>query len=142
MNDTGFIAVTSKEAASAFLRERGITPTRPRASIAQVLFACPQHLSADQVGAALADSGASVSKATIYNTLGLFAQQGLIREVLVDPERVYYDSNTVPHGHLYDAANGRLEDIESGEFPLATLPPLPSGTTVEGVDVVVRIRRG
>ncbi|MFN2310387.1 MAG: Fur family transcriptional regulator, partial [Gammaproteobacteria bacterium] len=83
------------------LRSHGITPTQQRVEIAQVLFARHQHLSADQVLTQVNAHDASVSKATVYNTLGLFAEKGLLREVIVDPAKVFYDSNLDPHHHLF-----------------------------------------
>ena len=80
------------------------------------------------------------SKATVYNTLNLFREKGLIREVIVDPNKVFYDSNTEEHHHFYDVVNGTLTDIPPGEVSLAGLPPLPEGVAAEGVDIVIRVR--
>jgi Fur family iron response transcriptional regulator len=80
------------------------------------------------------------SKATVYNTLNLFLEKGLIREVIVDPSKVFYDPNTDDHHHFYDVVNGLLTDIPPGDIEFNRLPPLPEGTIAEGVDIVVRIR--
>ncbi len=123
------------------LQAHGILPTQQRVEIAQVLFARPQHLSADQVLAAVNRERHLVSKATVYNTLGLFARKGLVREVIVDPSRVFYDPNTEDHHHFYNVDTGTLEDIDPGALALGPLPPPPPGTVTEGVDVVIRVRR-
>lgn len=123
------------------LRRHGILPTTQRLRIAEVLFARPQHLSADRVRESLRSRGYAVSKATVYNTLNLFVRKGLVREVNIDPSRVFYDSNPEPHHHLYDADTGELTDIPADELRLAEMPQLPDGVEVEGVDVVVRVRR-
>lgn len=123
------------------LRERGINPTPQRLAVADVMLAECQHLSADQVIERLRQRGESVSKATVYNTLGLFARKGLVRELSIDPSRVVYDSNPEPHHHFYDAETGELTDIPASSVELARLPDVPDGASVEGVDVVVRIRR-
>lgn len=123
------------------LRSHGIQPTSQREIIAGVLFARCQHLSADQVLAALRQDNQSVSKATVYNTLGLFVRKGLIREVSIDRSRVFYDSNPQPHHHFYDTDTGELTDIPRSEVEFKSMPSLPEGAEVEGVDVVVRIRR-
>ncbi len=83
---------------------------------------------------------AEASKATVYNTLNLFVQKKLIREVIVDPNKVLYDPNTAPHHHFYDIASGRLTDIDANAIALVGLPPLPNGMVADGVDVIVRIR--
>ena len=123
------------------LRKHGIAPTAQRIEIASVLFARPQHLCADELQQALALSGTAVSKATVYNTLGLFARKGLVRELFVDSGKVLYDSNTACHDHIYDVDTGTLTDIEPGTITVGALPTLPAGTRVEGVDVVIRVSR-
>ena len=81
-----------------------------------------------------------MSLATVYNTLGLFARNGLIREVIVDPARVFYDPNTSNHHHFYNIDTGELRDIEAAELDIETLPAPPEGTVAEGVDVIIRVR--
>lgn len=122
------------------LRSHGISPTQQRIDIAQVLFAKPQHLSAEEVLTLANSSGARVAKATVYNTLGLFAKKGLIREVIVDPTKVFYDSTTSPHHHFYNVDNGTLVDIDAGAVEVGKLPQLPPGTVVDGVEVIIRVR--
>jgi len=122
------------------LRYCGITPTRQRVEIARVLFARCEHLSADQLLAAVNAREARTSKATVYNTLNLFARKKLVREVLVDSDRVFYDPNTAPHHHFYNVDTGEISDINADHIAFAQLPELPQGTVSDGVDVVVRIR--
>ncbi len=124
----------------ALIRAHGITPTRQRMEIASVLFAQPQHLSAEQILVLINHDRHRVSKATIYNTLGLFASKGLIREVIIDPTKVFYDPTTSPHHHFYNVDTGVLMDIDAEAVVLHTLPELPPGTFAEGVDVVIRVR--
>lgn len=123
-----------------WLGRRGIQPTQQRIRIAQVLFARRQHLSADQVLALVNDGPVHVSKATVYNTLGLFAEKGLVRQVIVDPSRVFYDPNTDEHHHFYNVDTGLLTDIDADTLALAGLPELPAGTVSDGVDIIIRIR--
>ncbi|MBL8529203.1 MAG: transcriptional repressor [Burkholderiales bacterium] len=122
------------------LRHHRINPTRQRLKIARALFARQEHLSADQVMSIVNKRCAEASKATVYNTLNLFVQKKLIREVIVDPNKVLYDPNTAPHHHFYDIASGRLTDIDANAIALVGLPPLPNGMVADGVDVIVRIR--
>lgn len=122
------------------LKAYGILPTQQRLLIARVLFNRDQHLSADQVMNQANDGRERVSKATVYNTLGLFARKGLVREVIVDPSRVFYDTNTSNHHHFFNVNTGELMDIEASELAIHALPELPGGTVTEGVDVIIRIR--
>jgi len=122
------------------MRQKGINPTRQRVEIAQAIFTKPQHVSADQVLSLVNKQRHSVSKATVYNTLGLFARKGLVREVIIDPNRVFYDTTTSPHHHFYNVDSGELLDVEIESMLLGELPVLPDGTVAEAVDVVIKIR--
>lgn len=124
------------------LRAHGITPTHQRTEIAFVLFSLQEHLSADQVLAAVNVRHSETSKATVYNTLNLFVQKGLIREVIADPNKVFYDPNTTPHHHVYDVVNGTLTDIDASSVRIDGLPPPPEGMVAEGVDLILRVRPG
>ena len=118
----------------------GILATAHRLDIAEVMFACRQHLSADQVLERVNRNGGAVSKATVYNTLGLFAEKGLVRELSVDAARVFYDSNTQPHCHFYNEDDGTLIDLDAPTTLEASLPAPPDGTFATRIDVVIRIR--
>ena len=124
----------------ALLRDHGITPTQQRVEIGQILFGHLQHVSAEKVLEMVNDEYNTVSKATVYNTLGLFANKGLIREVIVDPTKLFYDTNLAPHHHIYHTDTGVLEDVHADNVKIEKLPNLPNGTHVEGVDVIIRVR--
>jgi len=126
---------------SSKLRRHGVVPTPQRIEIAEVLLQRPQHLSADQILETLRRQGSTVSKATVYNTLHLFGEKGLIREVIVDPARTFFDSTTHPHHHFYNVDSGELSDIPEDQISVTGLPELPEGTSQERVEVLVRIRR-
>jgi len=122
------------------LRAHGITPTHQRVEIASVLFAKREHLSADQILSLVNARYAETSKATVYNTLKLFVKKKLVRELVVDPSRIVYDPNTVPHHHFYDMVTGKLTDVSAEEIRVAGLPPLPAGTVADGIDIIIRTR--
>lgn len=130
-----------KQAIAERLQALNIQPTQQRLEIAQLLLARPQHMSAEQVLAAVNTKGNVVSKATVYNTLGLFAAKGLVHEVIVDPNRVFYDSNIDSHHHFYNVDTGELTDIQAGEVGINNLPQLPPGTEPDSVEVIIRVRR-
>jgi Fur family iron response transcriptional regulator len=117
-----------------------ILPTPQRREVAEILLEKAQHLSADQIIERLRASGSKVSKATVYNSLNLFVERGLIRECVVDPERRFYDSTTAAHHHFYNADTGELSDISADSVELLGLPELPAGTRLEGAELIVRIR--
>lgn len=122
------------------LTSHDISPTQQRRKIARIMFARAQHLSAEQILDRVNAEDHEVSKATVYNTLGLFTRKGLVREVVVDPSKVFYDSNTSLHHHYFNLSTGMLSDIDAGEIALIQQPLTPEGTELEGVDIIVRLR--
>jgi Fur family iron response transcriptional regulator len=122
------------------LEQHGVTPTPQRVEVADVLLERPQHLSADQILERLRATGSRVSKATVYNTLKLFGERGLVRELTVDPDRRYYDSTTHAHHHFFNVGTGELSDIPEDQVEILKLPPLPAGTEKESVEVLIRVR--
>lgn len=135
------LARRERTAVAGRLRSHGITPTAQRVRVGQVLFACDQHLSADEVLRRLRADGARVSKATVYNTLNLFATRGLLRVLNLDASRSAFDSNITPHFHYHVENTGELIDVPPGDIEFSRLPTLPPGTESLGVEVVIRLRR-
>ena len=119
----------------------GILATPQRLEIAGILLEKPQHLSAEQIIEVLRQHGSGVSKATVYNTLNLFVERGLVKECIVDPERRFYDSNTRAHHHFYDVDTGQLTDIPHELVRFAELPELPADGRMDSVEVIIRVRR-
>ena len=130
----------TKERITSLLLENGIRPTQQRVQIASKLLARPQHLSADQVLALVNQDETRVSKATVYNTLNLFTEKGLIHQVIIDSGRVFYDSNTHMHHHIYNEDTGQLLDIAETEVTLKNAPALPANTVKTGVDIIIRVK--
>jgi Fur family iron response transcriptional regulator len=132
----------SRDEIAKLLEQRGVLPTAQRIDVALVILAKPQHLSAEQVIARTRAMGSRVSKATVYNTLNLFRDRGLLRTVEVDPARQFYDSSIDAHHHFYNVDTGELTDIPLDAVSLRIDTALPAGTQQAGVDVVIRVRGG
>jgi Fur family iron response transcriptional regulator len=142
MDSNGALASASVSArCQERLADCGIRPTPQRVRIASLLLCAPQHLSAEQILATLRSTGERVSKATVYNTLNLFASHGLIRLLSVDGSRAWFDSNVDAHYHFHDTSSGALIDVPVPEVEFSRLPPAPPGTEIEGIDLVIRLRR-
>jgi Fur family iron response transcriptional regulator len=126
----------------AMLREAGLRPTRQRVSLAELLFAKGhRHISAERLHEEAMERQVPVSLATVYNTLHQFTEAGMLREVVIDGSKTYFDTNTSDHHHFYIEGDERVVDIPSGRISVDSLPdPLP-GTRIERVDIVVRLRR-
>jgi Fur family iron response transcriptional regulator len=117
-----------------------VHPTAQRVAVAYALFNRGTHLAAEDLYQLVKSNGTRVSKATVYNTLGALAKKGVIREVIADPNRVFYDPNTSPHHHFYNETTGELTDISVTEVEVTGLPQLPTGVELHGIDVIFRLR--
>ena len=122
------------------LESYGVLPTPQRLDVGAAILTKPQHASADEITRTIRAAGSKVSKATVYNTLNLFCERGLLRTVDVDPSRQYYDPTIEPHHHFYNVDTGELTDIAPEKVALQLKTALPEGTEQAGVDVVIRVR--
>ena len=122
------------------LRRVKLRPTCQRIALARLLFdGADRHVTAEMLHAEAQEASIQVSLATVYNTLHQFTAAGLLREIVVDSQRCYFDTNTDDHHHFFFEESNRLEDIPGEEVVLASLPEAPAGTKVTGVDVVIRV---
>jgi Fur family iron response transcriptional regulator len=117
----------SKREVAELLKEKGINPTAQRIEIAHLLYQKPQHLSAEEILNMLNAEYELVSLATVYNTLKLFAERKVVRELIFSSDRIYYDSNTTPHHHFVDIDTGRIYDIPLCIIPVPDLDRLNMG---------------
>ena len=128
--------------ATARLRHAGLRPTRQRVELAGLLFKDgDRHVTAESLHDEITRAGAKVSLATVYNTLHQFTDAGLLRQVIVDAARSYFDTNTGDHQHFFLEREGLLIDIPGETIAVAGVPTPPPGLAVDRVDVVVRVRR-
>jgi Fur family iron response transcriptional regulator len=124
------------------LRQVGLRPTRQRVSLAQLLFDVPdRHVTAEQLHGEAVAAAIRVSLATVYNTLHQFTAAGLMREVVVESGRSYFDTNIDDHHHFFCESTGRLQDIPGELVRVGELPKPPAGAEIRRVDVIIRIRQ-
>jgi len=125
------------------LKAAGLRPTRQRLALAKLLFeapgGCDRHITAEQLHAEAVADNVRVSLATIYNSLHQFTGAGLLREVVVESGRSYFDTNVTDHHHFYFEDSGRLQDIPGEMVQLDNLPTPPGGAKVARVDVIIRL---
>ena len=122
------------------LKAAELRPTRQRLALAKLLFSGgDRHVTAEQLHAEALDAEVKVSLATIYNTLNQFTDAGLLREVVVEPGRSYFDTNTDEHHHFFHEDRGHLVDIPRDEVSIGGLPTPPGGSKVRRVDVIIRV---
>lgn len=123
------------------LRDAGLRPTRQRLGLARLLFdADDRHVTAEQLHAEAVGAKLRVSLATIYNTLHQFTEVGLLREVVVEPGRSYFDTNITDHHHFFHEGTGELCDIAGDAIAVGQVPAPPAGTKVQRVDIIVRVK--
>ena len=127
-----------------WLTGAGLRPTRQRLSLAQLLVGDGQnrHVTAESLHAASCACDDTVSLATVYNTLRAFCDAGLIREVMVDGTKSYFDTRVDDHPHFFWEDTRELTDAPKEQLDIAGLPDAPEGTEIASVDVVIRLRRG
>ncbi len=131
------------EVGKQWLASAGLRPTRQRTTLAALLVGDGQHrhVTAESLFDAARSQGATVSLATIYNTLRAFCDAGLMQEVTVDGSKSYFDTNTHDHPHFFWEDEGRLTDAPSEDLVIARIPDAPDGAEIASVDVVIRLRK-
>jgi Fur family iron response transcriptional regulator len=124
----------------ARLKAAGLRPTRQRLALSRLLHeGGNRHISAEQLHEEALTAQVRVSLATVYNALHQFTAAGLLREIVVEPGRSYFDTNVEDHHHFYYEDSGRLEDIPGEKVRLASLPKPPKGTRLSRVDIIIRV---
>ena len=127
--------------ALARLRSVGLRPTRQRVALTRLLLENgDRHVTAEQLHGEAVAAEIRVSLATVYNTLHQFTEAGLLREVVVEPGRSYFDTNTNDHHHFFCEATSKLQDIPGQDVVVSELPLPPLGTEICRVDVIIRVR--
>lgn len=126
-----------------WLASADLRPTRQRVALAELLVGDGQHrhITAESLHCAATDHTDGVSLATVYNTLKAFSEAGLIREIMVDGTKSYFDTRVDDHPHFFWEEEGRLSDAPKEQLEIAALPDAPEGTEISKVDVVIRLRR-
>jgi Fur family transcriptional regulator, iron response regulator len=131
----------SRETIAAELQSHGLKPTEQRVRVAEILMKAPTHMTAEKILEIVREGSDRVSKATVYNTLKVLADTGLVRQIHLDPERSVYDSSRAPHHHFHNVETGELRDIHPDEIAFSRFPALPEGMEAESIEVVVRLRK-
>lgn len=93
------------------LIEHGVRPSAHRLAVAEYVLATHDHPSADRVWREVAARFPAISRATVYNTLNLFVEKGLLRALHLDPESVVFDPKLDTHHHFIDEKTGAIHDV-------------------------------
>jgi Fur family iron response transcriptional regulator len=123
------------------LRTVGLRPTLQRLALGDLLFSKgDRHVCAEDLYAEARMARVPVSLATVYNTLNQFTEAGLLREIAIEGDRSYFDTNTSNHYHFFDDEKHELLDIAVGEMTVTGVPHAPAGKVIDRIDVIVRLK--
>ena len=119
------------------LTEHGIQPSAQRVAVADYVLYTTDHPSADQVWAQVKRTFPMLSRATVYNTLNLFTEKGLLRELVLAEGKVVFDPKLDPHHHFLDEDTGEIVDVPWSALDVRRVHSL-SGFDVREYQVVMR----
>ncbi|PPR60224.1 MAG: Ferric uptake regulation protein [Alphaproteobacteria bacterium MarineAlpha4_Bin2] len=123
------------------LQKAGLRPTRQRLALAKLLFeGGDRHVTAEKLHNEAVEAGIKVSLATVYNALHQFTKADLLREVVVESGRAYFDTNNTTHHHIFHQATGDLYDIPDNAISSLALPEAPEGTEIDRIEIIVRVK--
>jgi Fur family transcriptional regulator, iron response regulator len=107
------------------LAEHGIRPSAHRLAVADYVLNAYDHPSADKVWREVAARFPAISRATVYNTLNLFVEKGLLRALHLDPESVVFDPKLETHHHFIDEETGTIHDVPWDQVQVCNIENLP-----------------
>jgi len=124
------------------LRSFGLRPTKQRLAICKVLFDRKEtfHFTIDNLKKKIEKSTKSkISLATVYNTVHAFKKNGYLKEISLQGNKTFFDTNSSVHHHFYDEDTGDLMDIKNDDIHLNKLPTAPKGKKIKDIEITVNI---
>ncbi len=122
------------------LRDHGIQPSAQRLAVAEYVLRTQDHPSADEVLARVRGRVPMISRATVYNTLNLFVEKGLLRQFVLAEGRLVFDPHVEPHHHFVDDESGTIVDVPWDALEVKRVEKL-QGLDVKEYQVVLHGRR-
>jgi Fur family transcriptional regulator, iron response regulator len=124
------------------LREIGLRPTKQRVKICELLFLREKtfHFTInDLVRKISAEINEKISLATVYNTVNTFQKKGHLKEIAINSEKTYYDTNTSVHHHFYDEETCELIDCDENDINSINLKKNIPGKKIKSVEVLIKV---
>jgi Fur family iron response transcriptional regulator len=121
-------------------RDLNVTPTKQRLDLAKLIFAKKQHFTASDLISLANKNGLNISMATVYNTLSLLEDKGMLKTINIDNELKFYDTNMENHHHLYNTTMSTLTDIAHDRVTFAELPELPKTLEIESTELLIKVK--
>ena len=124
------------------LRSSGLRPTKQRLAICKVLFDRKEtfHFTIDNLKKKIEKNTKSkISLATVYNTVHAFKNNGYLKEISLQGNKTFFDTNSKSHHHFYDQDTGDLIDIKNEDINVSKLPSAPKGKKIKDIEVTVSV---
>ena len=124
------------------LRSSGLRPTKQRLTICKILFDRKDtfHFTIDKLKKKIEkNTKTKISLATVYNTVHAFKNNGYLKEISLQGNKTFFDTNSKSHHHFYDQDTGDLVDIKNEDIILSKLPSIPKGKKIKEIEVIVSI---
>jgi Fur family iron response transcriptional regulator len=121
-------------------RDLNVTPTKQRLDLAKLIFAKKQHFTAADLISLADKNRLNISMATVYNTLSLLEDKGMLKTINIDNELKFYDTNLENHHHLYNTTMSTLTDIAHDRVTFAELPELPNTLEIESTELLIKVK--
>ena len=121
-------------------RDLNVTPTKQRLDLAKLIFAKKQHFTASDLISLADKNGLNISMATVYNTLSLLEDKGMLKTINIDNELKFYDTNLENHHHLYNTTMSTLTDIAHDRVTFSELPELPKTLEIESAELLIKVK--
>ena len=121
-------------------RDLNVTPTKQRLDLAKLIFAKKQHFTAADLISLADKNELNISMATVYNTLSLLEDKGMLKTININNELKFYDTNLENHHHLYNTTMSTLTDIAHDKVTFAELPELPKTLEIESTELLIKVK--
>ena len=124
------------------LRESGLRPTRQRLKICEVLFSPEKtfHFTINDLSKIIEEKlSEKISLATVYNTIHAFKKKGYLKEISINSDKSYFDTNTADHQHFFDEDKSELIDCGGDEVDSVIVKKNITGKKIKSIEVLIRV---
>ena len=124
------------------LRESGLRPTRQRLKISEVLFSPEKtfHFTINDLSKIIEKKlSEKISLATVYNTVHAFKKKGYLKEISINADKSYFDTNTTDHQHFFDEDKSELIDCGDDEIDSVNVKKNITGKKIKSIEVLIRV---
>ena len=124
------------------LRNSGLRPTKQRLQICEVLFSTEKtfHFTINELEKKIKDKiNSKISLATVYNTVHAFEKKGYLKQIPINSNQTYFDTNVTDHHHFYDTNNEKLIDLENSDVGPINIRRKINGKKIKSVEVLVKL---